>query len=152
MAKRTTALARYRPPPVVVVSSPRGGLRRRGRSSVRRVARGGRRRHHKGGGAGVTSTTSIVTLGIGGAGVGYLAAKGHLNFLPAVGGSRMVTLGLAGIAMTKFARNKYLKAAGLAALAAAAFDIGRAQAGGGMSTTTAGDDDVEGDEGSGQGF
>lgn len=71
-----------------------------------------------------------VPIAIGGAGVGWLGAKGYLAKLPAIGGSRMTTLGLAGWAAMRFTRNKWLKAAGLAAVATAAFDFGRVQGGG----------------------
>lgn len=75
---------------------------------------------------------ALPTVGItlGGAVVGYLQGSGRLDFLPEVGGSRMVTLGLAGYAATRFVRNPHVRAAGLAALAAAAFDFGRVQGGG----------------------
>lgn len=42
----------------------------------------------------------------------------------------MTTLGLAGWAAMRFVRNKYVRAAGLAAVATAAFDFGRVQGGG----------------------
>jgi hypothetical protein len=71
-----------------------------------------------------------VGIALGGAVVGYLQGSGKLDFLPEVGGSRMVTLALAGYAATRFVRNPHVRAAGLAALAAGAFDFGRVQGGG----------------------
>lgn len=71
-----------------------------------------------------------VGIALGGAVVGYLQGSGKLDFLPEVGGSKMVTLGLAGYAATRFMRNPHVRAAGIAALAAAAFDFGRVQGGG----------------------
>lgn len=72
-----------------------------------------------------------VGIALGGAVVGYLQGSGRLDSLPEIGGSKMVTLGLAGYAATRFVRNPHVRAAGLAALAAAAFDFGRVQGGGG---------------------
>lgn len=70
-------------------------------------------------------------VALGGAVVGYLQGSGRLDFLPEIGGSKMVTLGLAGWAATRFTKNPHIRAAGLAALAAAAVDWGRVQGGGG---------------------
>lgn len=71
-----------------------------------------------------------MAIALGGGLSGYLVGSGRLDFLPEIGGSRMVTLGLVGWGATRFSRNQHIRAAGLAALAAAAFDFGRAQAGG----------------------
>lgn len=119
MAKRALAFAR---PSIVVMPPRRGRVRRafgRARSVARRAAPHARR--------------SLPTVGIalGGAVVGYLQGSGKLDSLPEIGGSKMVTLGLAGYAATRFVRNPHVRAAGLAALAAAAFDFGRVQGGGG---------------------
>jgi hypothetical protein len=84
-------------------------------------------------------------IALGGLAVGYLDGKGFLDKLPQIGGSKIVTLGLAGYAATRFFKNQHIRQAGLAALAAAAFDFGRVQGGG-----TSGFD-VSGDAGSGQG-
>lgn len=118
MAKFTRAVSRP-----IIVNMPR----RRGR--VARYVRRGAASFRKGGRA----RRSLPTVGIalGGAVVGYLQGSGRLDFLPEIGGSRMVTLGLAGYAATRFSRNQHIRAAGLAALASAAFDFGRAQGGGG---------------------
>jgi hypothetical protein len=83
--------------------------------------------------------------------VGYLQGKGFLDKLPQIGGSKVITLGVAGYAATRFMKNPHLRNAGLAALAAAAFDFGRVQGG-----ATSGFDDGTGDAGggssSGQGY
>jgi hypothetical protein len=77
--------------------------------------------------------------------VGYMSGKGFLDKLPQIGGSRVLTLGLAGYAATRFIKNTSVRNAGLAALAAAAFDFGRVQAGG----TSGFDGDISGDAGAG---
>lgn len=61
--------------------------------------------------------------------VGYAQGKGFLDKLPQIGGSKVLTLGLVGYAATRFIKNPSVRQAGLAALAAAAFDFGRVQAG-----------------------
>ncbi|SRR5258706_16008683 len=120
MAKFSRSLAVSRP---IIVQMPRraGRLRRAG-SRVVRVAR--RAAPH--------ARRALPTVGValGGAVVGYLQGSGRLDFLPEVGGSKMVTLGLVGYAATRFVRNQHVRAAGLAALAAAAVDFGRVQGGG----------------------
>jgi hypothetical protein len=119
---RHTALAR---PPVIVMQAPRRAraVARRAYSAIRRQAPRARR----------AAARSLPTVGIalGGAVVGYLQGSGRLDMLPEIGGSKMVTLGLAGWAATRFVKNQHVRAAGLAALAAAAFDFGRVQGGGG---------------------
>lgn len=138
-ASRSTALA----PRPFVISVPA-----RSPSRARRVARhvgGGIRRgarhvrHH----AGKAMPTMAVALG--GLAVGYLQGKGFLDKLPQIGGSKVLTLGLAGWAATRFIKNPTIRTAGLAALAAAAVDFGRVQGGG-----TSGFEDVQGHD-SGQG-
>jgi len=121
MAK-TRALAFGRPN-IIVMPPRRGGRLRRAGTRVVRVARR----------AGGAARRSLPTVGIalGGAVVGYLQGSGRLDSLPEIGGSRMVTLGLVGYGATRFIRNPHVRAAGLAALAAAAFDFGRVQGGGG---------------------
>lgn len=142
MAKRSTALAHR--PNIIVMSPPRrGGQARR---VVRAVGRGVRRGARAG--ARTLPTTGVA---IGALIVGYLQGKGFLEKLPQIGGSRVLTLGIAGYAVTRFVKNPSIRQAGLAALAAAAFDFGRVQGGG-----TSGFDDVNGDAGggphSGQGY
>lgn len=108
--------------------SRRGRVRRaygRARAVARRAAPHARR------------ALPTVGIALGGAVAGWLQGSGRLDFLPEIAGSRMVTLGIVGYGATRFVRNPHVRAAGLAALAAAAFDFGRVQAGGG----THGDDD-----------
>lgn len=118
----------------------------RARRVVRVVGRGVRR-------AGRAGVRSLPTTGVavGALVVGYLQGKGFLDKLPQIGGSRVITLGIAGYAATRFSKNPSIRQAGLAALASALFDFGRVQAGG-----TSGFDDVNGDAGggphSGQGY
>lgn len=116
MAKFTSAISR---PIVISMPKRRGRVARYARRAAPRVRRG------------VKRSLPTVGLALGGAVVGYLQGSGRLDFLPEIGGSRMVTLGLAGYAATRFSRNAHIRAAGLAALASAAFDFGRAQGGGG---------------------
>ncbi len=125
MAK-TRALA-HRPAPVLHFPS-RGKFRRAGGAIARR--------------AGHVAAKSLPTTGValGAAAVGYATGKGYLDRLPAIGGSRVFTLGLIGFAATRFVKNPHVRNAGLAALAAAAFDFGRAQA-----TGVSGIDDGTGD-------
>lgn len=112
MARRFS-MSRATPP--VIVMQPR---RSRGRAIARRVYRVARR-----GGRRALPTLSI---GVGAAVLGYLDANGKLDFLPKLGGeSHMTTLALAGYAATRFSRNATVRAVGLAALAAGAFDFGR---------------------------
>jgi hypothetical protein len=117
-------LARFAPRPTVVVMAPRrsGRLRRAGSRAVGVIRRRG--------GSAVRRSLPTVGIALGGAVVGYLQGSGKLDFLPEIGGSKMVTLGLAGYAATRFVRNPHVRAAGLAALASAAFDFGRVQGGG----------------------
>jgi hypothetical protein len=112
----------------VVIAMPR---RSRARRAVRYVGRGARRI-----GRGARRALPTVGIALGGAVAGYLKGSGRLDFLPEIGGSKMVALGLVGWGATRFSRNPHIRAAGIAALAAAAFDFGEQQGGGG----THGDD------------
>jgi hypothetical protein len=105
------------------------------RAATRAVAgaRRGARRHGK-------AALPLMGLTVGGLAVGYLNQKGFLNKLPTIGGSRMMTLGLAGYAATRFTRNSTIRMAGLAALVVAAADFGRVQGGGTSGLDEAGDD------------
>ena len=85
-----------------------------------------------------------MTMALTSAAVGYIQGKGYLDKLPQIGGSRVVTLGLAGWAATRFIKNPTVRTAGLCAMVAAAFDFGRVQAGG-----TSGFEEVNGDAGGG---
>lgn len=122
MAK-SRALAR---PNIIVVGGPRRGGVRRAARRVGGLARRGARRVGRAA-RGHLPTTAIA---LGGAIAGYVDGRGMLSFLPAIGGSRMLTLGIAGYAATRLSRNATIRNAGVAAMAAAAFDFGRRQAGG----------------------
>jgi hypothetical protein len=127
MASR--ALARFMPRPIII-RAPRA---RRAARRVYAVARRGARRIGRGARAALPTTATA----IGAAGVGYLVGSGRLDFLPEVGGSKMVALAGAGYLATRMSSNKYIRAAGFAALVAGAFDWGRSQGAGGVH----GDDD-----------
>lgn len=129
---RSTALAR---PVIVQVPARAPG---RARRVARRIGGGVRRvgrhvRHHG------TKAMPTMAVALGGLAVGYLQGKGFLDKLPQIGGSKVLTLGLAGWAATRFIKNPTVRTAGLAALAAAAVDFGRVQGGG-----TSGFEDVQG--------
>jgi hypothetical protein len=66
-----------------------------------------------------------VGIALGGLIVGFADARGLFTSLPAIGGSRALTLGLAGYAVTRFIKNPTIRMAGVAAIAAAAFDFGK---------------------------
>lgn len=104
-----------------------GRLRRAGSRAVHHVRRGGRAV-----GRGAKKFPAI-PVALGGLVVGYADGKGFLDKLPPIAGSRMVTIGLVGYAATRFVRHPSVRAAGLAALAAAAYAVGNAQAKGGTS-------------------
>lgn len=122
MAK--TALA-HRPQIVVALPPRRGRVRRAARRAGAVVVRAARR-------AAPHAKRSLPTVGVtlGAAVVGWLDAKGYLDKLPQIGGSKTITLMLAGYAATRFIKNRHVRDAGLAALAAGAFDFGRVQGGG----------------------
>lgn len=146
MAKSRALALAPRPMIIALKSGPRRGgfTRSRSRGLLRGRGRGGRR----GSGGKSISTALAFPVALGGAAVGWAGAKGYLSKLPAIGGSRMTTLGLLGFAAMKWAKGRTLRAAGLAALAAASFDFGRTQGGG---TPLAGDDlEGEGEEMTGQ--
>lgn len=109
MARRRNALAtRTR-----VIKMP-------GRTRIVRVARSARR-------AGKRALPTLA-VAIGGAAVGYLDGRGTFDDLPQIGGlTHMGTVGLIGWAATRFVKDPRVRAAGLAALAAAMYDWGRAQ-------------------------
>lgn len=131
MAKH--ALVRHSAAPRVIVMAPprRAGRVRR---AARAVGRGARRVHHASK-AHYASTAIVLSA----AALGYAKQKGMLDKLPVLGGSKVLTLGLAGFVVTRFTRNATLRNLGSAAMIAAAFDFGRVQGGG-----TAGE---EGDDG-----
>lgn len=127
MARKHTSLAIARPP-VIYIAPKRGRVRRAAARVAHHVRRGG---HH--------AKRALPTAGvaIGALAVGYAQGKGFLDKLPQIGGSKVLTLGVLGFVATRFIKNPAIRQAGLAALAAAAFDFGRVQAGG-----TSGFDDV----------
>lgn len=130
-ARRSTALA---PRPVVITVPSRGRSRRVARRFGGAVRHHGRRAVHHG-----KKALPTMSIALGGLVVGYLQGKGFLDRLPQIGGSKVLTLGLAGWAATRFIKNPTIRTAGLAALAAAAVDFGRVQGGG-----TSGFEDVSG--------
>jgi hypothetical protein len=107
-----------RPAPILVLR--KGGKFRRAAHHVGGLARRGVASAHR--------SAPTVGIALGAAAVGYATGKGYLNKLPALAGSHVLTLGLIGFAATRFVRNQHVRNAGLAALAAAAFDFGRSQA------------------------
>jgi len=139
MAK-SRALTRFAPRPVIVtMPRPRGRIRRAAGRVVHVARRGGR--HAK-------RALPTVGIAVGGLVVGYMDGKGWLDKLPQIGGSKVITLGLAGYVATRFSRNQMIRQAGMAALAAAAFDFGKVQAGG----TSGFDSDGGGGRGGGHGY
>jgi hypothetical protein len=122
MAKKALSLFRSHasaPAPVVVVAPSRGGKMRRRARAVGAVAR---RVGRRGGSLAKEHAVPAVGMAIGGAIAGALDAKGIFNKLPAIGGSRAATLAITGYAATRFVKNKYVRMAGLAAIAVGAFD------------------------------
>jgi hypothetical protein len=120
MAK-STALAR----PIVIAMPRRGRARRAARAirhyggrAVRRVGRAGARH------------LPATGIAIAAAAVGWAESKGYLDKLPTIGGSRAFTIALAGYAATRWSRNAHVRMAGMAAIAAGAFDWGKVQGGG----------------------
>lgn len=125
MAKHRGALAAR--PSVIVMAPPRRGGR------IRRAASRGLRAAHRGARRGARHSLShlpMAGVALGGVVAGYLKGRGFLDKLPVIGGSPMVTLGLAGWAVARYVPNRHAKLAGVAMLATAAFDFGRNQAGG----------------------
>lgn len=140
MAKHSRSLALAPRPVIVALPSRRssgGRLRRAGARAVRAARRGG---HH------VKRGLPTMGVAVGALVVGYAQGHGLLDKLPQIGGSKVLTLGIAGYAATRFFKNPSIRQAGLAALAAAAFDFGRVQGGG-----TSGFEDVSSDAGVGPG-
>lgn len=121
-ARHTTALATR--PSVVVVRSGGGKRRSSGRRAtvVRYARRGGR--------AAVRHGLPMTGIALGGAIVGYAQAAGWLDSLPALGGSKTLAMGVAGYLATRMTHNKYVREAGAAAVAVAAFEFGREHGGG----------------------
>lgn len=124
-ARHTTALATR--PNVVVVRSGGSTPRRRSGGTRTVVVRAARR----GGRGALKHGLPMTGLAMGGAIVGYLQSSGHLDFLPDFGGSKMLALGAAGYLATRMTHNKYVREAGAAAVAVAAFEFGREHGSGG---------------------
>jgi hypothetical protein len=121
-ASATTALA-TRPQLVVIRGGSGGGGRRRrsGGGRIRtvavRAARGVRR--------GAKHAIPATGLALGGAIVGYAQGAGWLDSLPELGGSKTLAMGAAGYLATRMTSNKYIREAGAAAMAVAAFEFAR---------------------------
>lgn len=120
-ASATTALA-TRPQLVVIRGGGGSGRKRRSggghvRTVVRHVGRGARR--------GAKHALPATGLALGGAIVGYAQAAGWLDSLPELGGSKTLAMGVAGYFATRMTSNKYVREAGAAAIAVAAFEFGR---------------------------
>lgn len=111
--------------PVVVFAPPRRRSvgRRRAARVVRVVAkRVGRR---------AVKSLPLTSVGLGAAALGYAKSQGWLDKIPEVMGSKLTGLGVAGFLAVKYAtRYPEVRAAGYAAVAVAAFDIGNTKGGG----------------------
>lgn len=123
MAKRRTAtktrtITKFVAAPPAKRSRRKGAVRRFARIKARRAA--GHARAH----------VPALGIALGAAVVGFAEGKGYLDRLPSIAGSRAVSLGVAGYVASRFVRNPHVKAAGVAAMAAAAFDLGKSRAGG----------------------
>ena len=117
--RRATSTALATRPQLVVIRGGAGGSRRRSRGGrvrtvVRRAGRGARSH-------GLPATG----LALGGAIVGYAQGAGWFDALPALGGSKTLAMGVAGYFATRMTHNKYIREAGAAAIAVAAFEFGR---------------------------
>lgn len=109
----------------VIIQMPRrapGRLRRAGRRARHLIHRARGSKHAPG----------IAPIGIllGGVAAGWAEQKGYLKKLPQIGGSAAITMVAAGYVAYKYGKHRALKAAGIAIMAAGAFDFGKVQAGG----------------------
>jgi hypothetical protein len=130
--RRASVSTTLAPRPQLVVirgGGGRGGGGRRRRAVVH-VARRGRHGH-----AALRHDLNMTGLALGGAVVGYAQAAGWLDFLPGSGESKTLAMGAAGYFATRMTKNKYIREAGAAAVAVAAFEFGREH---GMSSHPAG--------------
>lgn len=136
MAKH--ALVRHTAPRVIVMAPPRRGgrIRRAGARAGHIARRVGRRARP------ALAPTALI---LAAAGLGYAKQKGMLDKLPTVGGSKVLSLGIAGYIATRFVRNPTVRNIGTAAMLVAAFDFGRVQGGG-----TAGEEGDDGPLGGGE--
>lgn len=66
--------------------------------------------------------------------------RGMLDKLPQIGGSKVLSLGIAGYIATRWSRNQYIRTAGFAAMTVAGYDWGRVQAGGTSGVDDGGQD------------
>jgi hypothetical protein len=83
---------------------------------------------------------------MGAAGLGYAQAKGYLNKIPTVGGSRALTLALAGYALTRLSSNATARQIGSTAMVIGAFDWGAKQGGGKSALEGADSSWMDGDD------
>jgi hypothetical protein len=123
---------------VVPAAKSRGKISRRRRVAGALVRRGARRARR-------AVREGAVPLGtlLGAAGLGYAQAKGYLNKIPTIGGSRALTIAIAGYAVTRLTTNPTARSVGKTAMLIGAFDWGSKQ-GGGKSNLEG--DDLEGDD------
>lgn len=109
----------------IIVQMPRrapGRLRRAGRR-VAHLARRARHSRH-------APSVSTVAIILGGVAAGWAQQKGYLSKLPQLGGSTAITLTATGYVVSKYVKNRAVKAGGYALMAAGAFAFGKEQAGG----------------------
>ena len=123
MAKRRTATKTRT---IVKFAAPAAPARRRRKGAVKRFARIKARRF----GRAARSHSPALGIALGAGLLGFAEGKGYLDKLPSVAGSRAVSLGVAGFMATRLVSNPHVRTAGVAAMAAAAFDIGKSRAGG----------------------
>lgn len=132
----TAAIARTRPTIIVAAPARRAPVTRRARAGAvaRRAARRGV----------AVARASAVPAGtmLGAAALGYAQAKGMLNRIPTIGGSRALTIAIAGYALTRMSSNRTARDLGRTAMIIGAFDWGSKQ-GGGKSSLEG--DDLDGD-------
>lgn len=136
--RRAVAVATRAAPTQIVVTQPRRAVSRR-RQTVAVARRVGRR-------AAGAARANALPIGVllGAAGIGWAQAKGYLNKIPTIGGSRATTLAIAGFALTRLTSNKTARQLGSTAMIIGAFDFGSKQGGG--KSALEGDDDMSGGE------
>jgi hypothetical protein len=132
----TRALARRTVTPIIV-NMPK---RRQRFGRTRAVARRAGRSIARGASRAAIPTTMLMAS----AGLGYAQAKGMLNKLPTIGGSRAMTLGVFGYALTRLTTNSTARMVGSVAMLVGAFDFGSKQGGG--KSALEGDDTLDGDD------
>lgn len=133
----TRALARRAAPILITMPRRRSVGRRRATRIARRIGRRG----------GALVTIAAVPTGalLAAAGLGYAQAKGFLNRIPTIGGSRALSIAIAGYAVTRLTRNPTARQVGSIAMLIGAFDFGSKQGGGKSALEgdwTEGDDDI----------